>query len=99
MSTYTALCVGGPKDGQWLTVDRRTFEVAELPKIEFTTAMTDAVIEPFVRHVYHVDNFVAFGFGVWIAVCERQFTGSTERNRAILRAILQRDVAAQMGVL
>jgi hypothetical protein len=93
VSTYNVLCVGGPADGQWKVVEDRTFEVAELPKIEFTTAMTDAMIEPFIRHRYYVDQIAMLDFRLWIAVCERQFKGSTERNKAVLRAILQRDVA------
>jgi hypothetical protein len=99
MSTYTALCVGGPLDGQWRTVEDRTFEVAELPKLTFSTENTDAVIEPFARHRYHVDSIAMFGFHTYVAVCEKQFMGSSERNKAVLRALLQRDVAAQMGVL
>jgi hypothetical protein len=99
VSTYTVLCVGGPLAGQWKVVNERTFEAAEPPKLTFSTEDTDTAIEPFVRHRYHVENFVMFGFATWVAVCERQFMGSTERNKAIMRALLQRDVAAQMGVL
>lgn len=96
---YTALCVGGPADGQWRTVEGRMFFMAEVPKVEFTTTAVEAITEPFVQHTYHLDQAVMFGFSAWIAVCERQFRGSTERNKAVLRALLQRDVAAQMGVL
>lgn len=99
MSKYTALCVGGPANDQWKTVEDRTFLVAEMPKFTFSTENTDAVIEPLIQHMYHVDRMAMFGFGVWVAVCEKQFMGTTERNKAILRALLQRDVAAQMGVL
>jgi hypothetical protein len=80
-------------------VEDRTFMMAEMPKVDFSAIDTDTVIEPFIQHRYHLENFVAFGFGCWVAVCERQFMGPTERNKAILRALLQRDVAAQMGVL
>jgi hypothetical protein len=75
------------------------FEAAETPKLTFSTDDTDAVSKPLARHRYYVDNFAVFGFGLHVAVCEEQFMGSTERNKGILRALLQRDVAAQMGVL
>lgn len=96
---YTALCVGGPADGQWKTVEDRTFEMAEMPKVNFSAIDTDTIIEPFIQHRYHLERVAMFGFDLWVAVCERQFMGSTERNKAVLRALLQRDVAALMGVL
>lgn len=99
MSTYAALCVGGPLDGRWKVVHDRTFEVAKPLKLSFTTEDMDAVIEPFERYRYYVENFVMLGSAAWVAICEREFMGSDERNKAILRALLQRDVAAQMGVL
>jgi len=99
VSAHTALCVGGPADGQWKVVEDRIFEVAETPKFTFSTDDTDSVIEPFTRHRYRVDVFSMLGFNVYVAVCERQFMDSAEQNRAVLRALLQRDVAAQMGVL
>lgn len=99
MSTYTVLCVGGPLDGQWRTVRDRIFEAAEPPNFTFSTANTDAIIEPFIRHEYRVENLAMLGFASWVAVCERQYRSSAERDRAVLRAVLQRDVAAQMGAL
>jgi hypothetical protein len=95
----TALMVGGPADGQWRTVEAPTVEVTELPRIEWKANVAETTtLEP-KRHLYHVDRLAMFGFGVWVAVCEREFMGSTERNKAVLRALLQRDVAREMGVL
>ncbi|CAL9368068.1 hypothetical protein [Streptomyces sp. enrichment culture] len=99
MSTYDVLCVGGPLDGHWKVVYERSFEVAEPPKIAFTADVTAAVDEPFTKHRYFVDQVAMMDFRLWVAVCEGQFRGSLERNKAILRAILQRDVAAKMGAL
>lgn len=95
-----ALMVGGPANGRWRMVDRATVEVTDLPRIEWkaNVAETASILEP-KRYLYHVDRIVMFGFPVDVAVCKREFMGSTERNKAVLRALLQRDVAAQMGVL
>jgi hypothetical protein len=97
VSAHTALCVGGPLNGQWKVVEGCAFDVVEPPKLDFTS--TDSVIEPFTRHRYLVEPFSISGFSTWIALCEGAFMGAREINRAVLRAILQRDVAAQMGVL
>lgn len=99
MSTYTALCIGGPADGTWKTVEDRVFEVAEPVTLTFSVSDTLAIEEPFKRYQYRVESFAMFGFATEVAICEREFIGSTERHKAIMRALLQRDVAAQMGVL
>lgn len=99
MSTYDVLCVGGPLDGHWRAVEDRTFEAAEPPKIAFTADMSAAVDVPFTKYRYFVDQIAMMDFRLWVAVCEGEFRGSTERNKAVLRAILQRDVAAKMGAL
>lgn len=99
MSAYTVLCVGGPADGTWKTSLGRIFEVAGPPKVEFTAAMTDAMIEPFIRYRYDVEALALFGHKLYVAVCHGQFERSRERERAIMRAVLQRDVAAQLEAL
>jgi hypothetical protein len=99
VNTYTVLCVGGPLGGQWKLVYERTFEAAEPPKIAFTTAMTDAVNEPFKRYRYDVEAIALFGSKMYVAVCHGEFIHSAEREKAIMRAVLQRDVANHLEAL
>jgi len=87
------LMVGGPADGRWQMVQARTVEVTDLVGVAETS-----IPEPR-RYLYHVDRMAMFGFHLDVAVCEREFMGSTARNKAVLRALLQRDVAREMGVL
>jgi hypothetical protein len=96
---YTVLCVGGPGDGRWQTVNQRSFEMAEPTPITYAETAATAAGESFTRHRYYVEAIALFGSSLHVAVCAGEFIGSREREKAILRAILQRDVAAQMGAL
>lgn len=88
---YDVLCVGGPLDGQWRAVEDRTFEVAEPPKI--------AVDEPFTKYCYDVESIALFGFTLHVALCHDRFEGWREREKAVMRAVLQRDVANRLEAL
>ena len=98
----TVLMIGGPKDGTWCTTTQGCIEVEEMPRLDWKdwTGDTQSVDLPMpVRHQYYVAPMDMFGFRIDVAVCEKQFKSTAERNKAVLRALLQRDVAARMGVL
>ena len=96
------LMIGGPKDGTWCATTQDRIEVEEWPRLDLKdwVAASQGIEVPMpVRHQYYVAPVEMFGFRLDVAVCEGQFKSTAERNKAVLRAMLQRDVAARMGVL
>lgn len=103
-----ALCVGGQYDGQWKSIPRRLRYDYRVPR---AMRLTPVVItrEPDLSvgfpemDIYRVVGpVIVFGQGPGICLAlERdelfeKYRGSEERM--ILKAILQRDVAAEMGL-
>lgn len=86
------LMVGGPADGRWMVADGPMVIVAEPASLDWSATIVD------IKQIqYRVMPVSMFGFGLNIAVAEREFSSSQEQNKAILRALLQRDVAEAMG--
>lgn len=89
------LLVGGPADGTWRVLDGPAYIVVEPGKIDWKS---ESVALPDLKEVrYDADVIVVFGFKLDIAVAGREFRSSAERNKAIIRALFQRDVAEAMG--
>jgi hypothetical protein len=88
----TVLMVGGPADGRWMVADGPMVIVVEPMSLDWSTTTVD------IKQVqYFVMPIAMFGFSLNVAVAERDFSSSQEQNKAILRALLQRDVAEAMG--
>ena len=92
-ASYRVLCVGGSLDGRWRTVHGRSFEAAESPLTAISADMTLAMDEPFKRYRYDVEEIGLFSQSLHVAVCRGEFKDSWERKRAVMRAVLRRDVA------
>jgi hypothetical protein len=93
------LMIGGPVDGKWMMAEGPYIMVAEPSPLVWTDGPGDLSMPEFVQRRYYVETFAMLGFQLPVAICEREFIGGAERDRAVLRALLQRDVAAAMGVL
>lgn len=94
MESRKVLMVGGPADGTWRVFRGAVFIHVEMPPITFV----DDSPEP-VKHFYERERFFISGHELALAICLSEPWTTAGRNRAVLRAILQRDVAAVMGVL
>ena len=90
------LFIGGPEDGRWreLRESERELLVPEIPPMWLDR---DSIPAP-IHHIYRVEQFYIVGQPLYVA-----FRPSDPdyhyRTQAVLRAVLQRDVATVMGVL
>ncbi|AXG81130.1 hypothetical protein [Streptomyces paludis] len=92
------LMIGGPADGTWVTTEERTILVARRQTLaESMNALATSVEVP--HHTYEVETLGLFEWRLRVAFCRDEFPTTAGRNRAAARAVFQRDVAAQMGVL
>jgi hypothetical protein len=92
----SVLMVGGPADGKWMVTDDPIIFMAEPLTIDWKAEAPKA---PLIKQVqYYVQTFAIFGFSVNVAVAERAFLTSREQEKAVIKALMQRDVAAAMGV-
>lgn len=98
MSANTVLLVGGIADGRWTAVDDAVLSGQRLGVIEvpgLPVASEDGWTA--VKHQYRVQEVELFGWKLRVGLHDE--LRGIERSRATLKAVLQRDVARQMGVL
>lgn len=93
----TILMCGGPADGRWIAVPpgQHTVDVAKPVPVRAVSRkdiMADVVAD-LERVRYHVVPVQVVGHELWVGVCE---DGAYD-DRDVLRALLQRDVAAHLG--
>lgn len=99
MNARKVLLVGGIADGQWTAVDDAVLSGQRLGVIE-VPGLPVAASEggwTAVKHQYRVQEVELFGWKLWVGLHDE--LRGIERSRATLKAVLQRDVAQQMGVL
>ena len=90
------LLVGGPSDGQWLMVSGidRTIVVQEI--FNLVSEADDGDMFP-KRHLYVRDTAHMFGHSLHVAIHEESILKGMDRDTMLMRTILQRDVAREMG--
>lgn len=94
------LMIGGPADGRWMVAEGRAIIVAEPPKLAWDALSADPDTGFDFRQIqYHVQTCALFGLKLDVAVAEREFRSSRERDNAVVRALFQRDVAEAMGAM
>lgn len=94
----TVLMIGGPADGRWMVAVGYDIIVAESPTLDWTSLAADPLAEFDIRRVhYHVERCHLFNSVFDVAVAQAEFRSSGDRNKAIIRALFQRDVATAMG--
>lgn len=92
----TVLMIGGPADGRWMVTDGLVVVVAEFGPLEWTPDSVNAASN--LKQIqYHVQAFAVLGMKLDVAVAEREFRTSRDRDNAVIRALFQRDVAEAMG--
>lgn len=110
------LCIGGPKDGKWLSTEERGHELRVLKPIPFPKVISrEAELAERIRvdlpqyEVYFLEKVALYGEGIWVGL-HKDTMYEMDRNpppgsgwrdahtTMILRAILQRDVATEMGL-
>lgn len=85
------LFVGGAADGRWIAVPAN----AGLFRVPVPARPTTDLAGPsFEVHDYHVDRFMVFGRTVRVAMLSS--LGSADREDAVIKALFQRDVAAEV---
>lgn len=111
------LCIGGPKDGKWLSTEEMGHELRILKPAKFDykvisreAALAEEIRVPFPEYdVYFLERIALYGEGIWVGLHKDTMyemdknppPGSGWRGAhttMILRAILQRDVATEMGL-
>lgn len=92
MDSYKVLCVGGPLDGRWKTVVGRTFLADQ--RTRSAVADSPAEDDQSQRCRYDVEAVGLFGHALHVAVCDS--TPPHEKYLAVMRALLQRDVALHL---
>jgi hypothetical protein len=102
MATRTVLMCGGPADGRWVTVPPGvTYQdvlkpghppVRMISQEEALDRGLD-IQETLARVRYRIMPVPLMGHELWVGVCEDE----AYDDRAVLRAIFQRDVAAHLG--
>jgi hypothetical protein len=86
------LLVGGPADGRW--VERGPYERIEVAgPVDWTGATASEII----THLYTVQPVMLLGWELRVGL--HSDLRGIERGMATMRAVLQRDVARQIGVL
>lgn len=94
----TVLMIGGPADGRWMVVDGYDIIVAESPEIDWAALSADPFPTYDLRQIrYHVERCHLFNSVFDVAVAQAEFRSSGDRDKAIIRALFQRDVATAMG--
>lgn len=92
------LMIGGPADGRWMVANGHEVIVAEPPVMDWKALTADPLTTIDFRQVrYVVQPCGLFGFKLDVAVAEGEFRSSHDRNKAVARALFQRDVAEAMG--
>jgi hypothetical protein len=89
--------IGGPADGRWMVAEGAEVIVADWGPLSWKD-----VVEPSytmnVRQTRYVVQTIAFlGIQLDVALAEREFRSSRDRDNAVIRALFQRDVAEAMG--
>lgn len=90
MSNREVICCGGPADGTWRVEQAREFRVLAPAKIDFRNTDPEYAGQ---EVIYRVTPCMILGHELWVAVA----VDEVYDNRAVLRAILQRDVAKHLG--
>lgn len=95
------LMIGGPLDGKWIGVPRSEHSIMipdpESIKVSFSDVLENEPppqIKTILYYVYPVGLFL--GLQVWVGMQDR--FDSRESQEVILKAILQRDVATELGL-
>lgn len=93
-----ALLADGPRAGEWVEVSDRWLRMVDpMEPLGPLLAVkeTDSVEIPSLRiREYRIEPAVLGTWRIWVAVSEHQ--SSRDRERSILRALLQRDVFARL---
>ncbi|MEW1547509.1 hypothetical protein [Streptomyces tsukubensis] len=96
MKTYSVLCIGGPLDGRWVTTAERTFLAASPTSGVLSVLEADDHPDRHWRYRYDVESIALFGHRLHVAVVDSPLTHSADRDRLMMRAVLQRDVVEQL---
>lgn len=93
MESKTVLMCGGPADGRWVVVEGRTEtqRVMTLPRLDFSAPPEAETALTYVD--YRIMPLSLLGHQMWIGVA----VDEAYDDRAIMKAVLQRDVAAHLG--
>ena len=92
------LLVGGPNDGTWVHSHPSDQVIMTLDPAEIESDTTrHPGYEP-TRHMYEVLRMDFMGYHLWVGMHEATLRDGGDRNAAVLRAILQRDVATETKV-
>ena len=97
------LMIGGPVDGKWLEVSQSEHTIMipdpESMKADFSALFKGEPIPPSgIKAIRYFVRPVEFqpGFKIWVAL--RDTDGLRDQDNCILKAILQRDVATELGL-
>lgn len=108
--TRRVLMLGGPMDGKWHTHQGRGHVARVMKPVKFSYKLVDketAITAPLPDYEeYMLEHVALYGSGVWVGLhrdtlygLEEELVGPPEAHvRMILRAILQRDVATELGL-
>lgn len=97
MNARTVLMCGGPADGRWVVVEHgaRDWDAVRMPRGQ--ERWIPGPIDPQgpmpERVRYRIQPIMILGHELWIGVA----IDEAYDDRAVIRAILQRDVAAHLG--
>ncbi|QKY79564.1 hypothetical protein SEA_LIZZ_81 [Streptomyces phage Lizz] len=109
MRTRRVLLIGGLMDGKWhthLSTDSRVY-IAKPMQVTVLREEDRRALACLPEHeVYHLQHVALYGHGLWVGLHESTLDrlsmerpGPTEAHTGmILRAILQRDVATELGL-
>lgn len=91
----TVLMCGGPADGRWVTVESpgRDWECSTLPRVQWTPEVIDTNVPEPHRTLYRIMPLAILGHQMWVGVA----LDDAYDDRAIMKAVLNRDVAAHLG--
>jgi hypothetical protein len=94
MSEAVLMC-GGPADGRWVVVEdsSKDWECVTMDRIQWAPNPIDTVIPEQVRTRYRIYKEEIFYEALWVGVP----VGTPDDRRAIMRTVLQRDVAQHLG--
>lgn len=95
MNARTVLMCGGPADGRWVVVEhgaRRWEVITPSEPVRLNQGPSDSVTTAN-RVQYYLRPIMILGHELWVGVA----VDEAYDDRAVIRAILQRDVAAHLG--
>lgn len=103
--------IGGPQDGKWVTKQssNTSMRFMKPPKLTLERVQTgDPLAVPEIEYEeYWLERLALWGNGVWVGYHadtmrdldeNGPWNGRDSRTQMALKAILQRDVAAEMGL-